>query len=106
MKKYKYSEIADMFYKHNVDNNITSQFGDPNRMTAVVVFKASNWPNADYSLESRSYEFVSDNKRFVPGMGGNSVFANSLDGTDSIRLDWYLGQWEIDYCYLKDRGAD
>ena len=69
-----------------------------------MVFKAENWPDKDYSEESRSYAFSSDNKYFVPGMGGNSIYASSLDGTDSgVRLDWYLGEWKIDYCYIKEQ---
>lgn len=101
MTKITWQDVCNIFSKHNEDNNITSQFGDPNRINAVVVFKASNWPDKAYPLESRSYRVASDNKRFIGGMGGNSAFAESLDGTDSIRLDWYLGQWKIDYCYIE-----
>ena len=102
MKKLTLSELFKAFYKHNEENNITSQFADEHPLLGVIVFKSENWPNQDFSLESRSYLFSSDNKFFISGMGGNSIFASNLDNTDHIRLDWYLRDWKIDYCYLKE----
>lgn len=102
MKKMTFDEVYERFVKHNQENNVTSQFSDDDRLTAVVVFRSDNWPEKNYSLEARSYRFVSDNKYFLPGMGGNSIFANSLDQSDSgVRLDWYLGEWDVDYCYIE-----
>jgi len=98
--KMTYGEISDIFYKHNKENNIKNQFEDPNALEAVIVFSSDNWPNNNYSLESRSYKFSSDNKAFLTNMIGNSVFGESLDGTDRIRIDWYLHDWKVDYCYL------
>ena len=103
MNKLTFSQLCDAFHKHNEENNVTSQFDDDNRLTGVIVFKSSNWPKTDYSLESRSYRFTSDNKYFVPGMCGNSIFASNLDGTDKcIRLEQYIGRWKIEYCYIED----
>lgn len=102
-KHITFEQLCNAFYKHNEDNNVTSQFDDPNPLVGVVVFKSENWPHQDYSLESRSYRFTSDNKFFISGMGGNSIFANNLDKTDhGVRLDWYLGSWQIDYCYIEN----
>ena len=51
--------------------------------------------------KEKSYAFRSDEKYFLPSMGGNSIFASALAGIDrGIRLDWYLGEWKIDYCYI------
>ena len=103
MKKMTFAEVCEKFYKHN-EGRVASQFADDERLIGVVVFKAENWPDKDYSEESRSYAFSSDNKYFVPGMGGNSIFADCLDGSDrGVRLDWYLGEWKIDYCYIKEQ---
>lgn len=103
MKKMTFEEVCEKFYKYNEDR-VASQFSDEERLIAVVVFKADNWPEKDYSEESRSYAFASDNKYFVPGMCGSSIYANNLDGTDrGVRLDWYLGEWKIDYCYIKEQ---
>lgn len=52
----------------------------------------------------------SDNKAFLDGMGGYSIYASCLDGTDPcVRLEAYMraehgGEkgWKVDYCYIKD----
>ena len=105
MKKITFTELCEKFYKHNEENGVTSQFADKKALVGVVVFKQESWPDAkeEYALESRSYALSSDNKFFVPGMGGNSIYADCLDGTDrGVRLDWYLRDWKIDYCYIKE----
>jgi hypothetical protein len=102
MKKMTLQEVFALFYKHN-EENPTTQFGDEKRLTAVVVFKQGPWFNAEYTETERSYQFSSDNKYFIPGMGGNSIYANCLDGVERcVRLDWYIHKWEVDYCYLVD----
>lgn len=102
MEKITFSKLCDLFYKHNEENNVTSQFEDKNALTGVVVFKDEG-VNKSYSLESRSYRFSSDNKYFISDMNGRSIFANNLDNTDKgIRLDWYLVEWKIDYCYIEE----
>ena len=62
-----------------------------------------------YSEESRTYVVSSDNKAFIPNMGGYSIYGSSLDGEDSmVRLDQYMATeyggkngWKIEKCYLK-----
>ena len=98
--KMTYGEISDIFYNHNKENGIKQQFSDPNPLEAVIVFSSENWPDKDYSLESRSYKFSSDNKGFLTNMIGSSVYGESLDKSDRIRIDWYLHDWKVDYCYL------
>ena len=104
MKKLTFEQVYERFVKHNEEKKVTSQYSasKSNRLVGVVVFKSENWPGKDYSLESRSYQFVSDNKYFIPGLGGNSIFADCMDGSEEgIRLDFYLSSWEIDYCYIE-----
>lgn len=105
IEKLTLKELLEEIHKHNALHHVTSQYGDKNPLTCVIVFKNESWPKRkrDYTVEERSYEFRSDNKRFVPGMGGNSIFASCLDGSDDlIRLDYYLGDWVVDYCYIKE----
>ena len=65
----------------------------------VVVFTEDSFQHK-YSLESRSYAFNTDNKWFKPYALGNSLFSTCLDKHDrGVRLDWYFGDWKIDYCY-------
>ena len=108
IKKLTYKELLELIHKHNALNKVERQFEDKNALQCVIVFKNESWPHRrmNYSLKSRSYRFRSDNKRFISGMGGNSIFAECLDGSDEfVRLDYYLGDWKIDYCYIME-GAD
>lgn len=61
---------------------------------AQVTYKASNWP-VEYSYESRTYEFSPNNRYFESGKISNSLYGHNLDGTESIRLDWYP-EWEVE----------
>lgn len=105
MKKLTYRELRELIYKHNEENNVQRQYADKNPLTCVIVFKNDSWPDRDkdFSLKGRSYKFRSDEKFFLPGMCGRSIFAETLDGSDSCRLDWYLGEWSIDYCYILEQ---
>ena len=62
----------------------------------------------EYSLDSRTYCFSSNNKAFIPNMGGYSIYASSLDGVDRmVRLEQYMAAeqggsngWKIERCYM------
>lgn len=101
MEKITFNEMFDIFYKHNEENGIKTQFSDPNRLGGVIVYTKDSF-DKEYPLESRSYRVASDNKYFVPHLGGNSLFGNCLDGSENcVRLDWYFSAWKIDYCYIE-----
>lgn len=71
-------------------------------ITGVVVFSEDNWEEK-YSLESRSYAMSSEGKLFNPNLIGTCTFASNLDGTDvCIRIDYYIDDWKVDYCYIKN----
>ena len=63
-----------------------------------------------YSEEQRTYAVSSNNKAFIEGMGGYSIYASSLDGSDPcVRLEAYMADehggkdgWKIERCYMKD----
>jgi len=97
-----YTQLNQIIRKHNEENHVTLQYGDKNPLYCVAVFSASNWPDKDYDIKSRSYIFRSDEKWFLPNMGGNSWYASSLDGADKqVRLDWY--DWKADNYYVADK---
>ena len=104
MKKLTYKELLDAIHEHNEKNNITIQYGDSKPLQCYIVFKNESWPGRKYSLKARTYKFRSDNKRFIPNLCGTSIFAECLDEWEDqcIRLDYYLGSWIIDYCYIKE----
>lgn len=67
---------------------------------AVIVFSQDSFTRP-YSQHQRSYAVKSDNKYFNPDMIGKSLYGNCLDGTDNgVRLDWYLGTWKVEFCYI------
>ena len=100
MKKLTFEKVCEKFYAHNAGRPVT-QFDDDKRLNAVVVFKQGSWFNREYTEDERSYRFSSDNKYFIQGMGGQSIYATCIGDKENIRLDWYLGEWEVDYCYIE-----
>ncbi len=59
-------------------------------------------------MERRTDAVSSDNKAFRPNMGGYSIYASSLDGSDPcVRLEQYMASeyggkngWQIERCYM------
>jgi len=81
-------------------------------LTAHIIFTEDSFAKP-YPLLSRTYRFDSDNKAFWPDMGGYSIFAYCLDGTDQgVRLDWYMeeegniGGWKVEDCYILEQMRD
>lgn len=74
--------------------------------TAIVTFDPvkSKWrTDREYNELNSSYIFNSSCKYFNPNMGGSSIFASCLDGTDhGIRLDYYIHDWSIVSCIIFD----
>lgn len=101
-KKITFKELVDTFFAHNEEKGVTTQFGDENPLIGLVCFKNGPHFNKVYPEESRCYTFSSSNKYFIPGMAGNSIYASALDGSEDIRLDWYLNKWPMEYCCIKD----
>lgn len=77
-------------------------------LTGYIVFSQDSF-ELEYSLEERTYVVTSNNKAYRPNMGGYSIFASSLDGSDfGVRLDHYMADehggadgWKIERCYMK-----
>ncbi len=76
-------------------------------LTGYIVFSPASFEK-EYPLESRTYGVSSDNKAFQPNMGGYSIYAGSLDGSDPcVRLEQYMASeyggkdgWQIERCYM------
>ena len=76
-------------------------------LTGYIVFSPASFERK-YPLESRTYAVSSDNKAFQPNMGGYSIYASSLDGSDPlVRLERYMAAerggkdgWQIERCYM------
>ena len=81
-------------------------------LTAHIIFTEESF-DEPYSLLSRTYTFSSDNKAFWSKLGGYSIFASCLDGTDQrVRLDWYMAEegnkdgWKVQECYILEQMHD
>ena len=80
-----------------------------NHTTGYIVFTADSF-DKPYTEEQRTYVVSSNNKAFIDGMGGYSIYASSLDGSDKcVRLEAYMADehggkdgWKIEKCYVKD----
>ena len=67
-----------------------------------------------YSEAERTYIVSSNNKAFIPGMGGYSIYGSSLDGSDvCVRLEGYMAAerggssgWKIERCHLVEPSKD
>lgn len=79
-------------------------------MLGFIVFTEDSF-DKPYSELSRTYAVSSNNKAFQAGMGGYSIYASCLDGTDPcVRLEGYMAAekggengWKIERCYTKDQ---
>lgn len=76
-------------------------------LTGYIIFSPASFTE-EYSQESRTYVVSSDNKAFQPNMGGYSIYASALDGSDPIvRIEQYMAAerggrdgWQIERCYM------
>lgn len=76
-------------------------------LSGFIVFSPASF-DKEYSVESRTYAVSSDNKAFRPNIGGYSIYASSLDGSDPcVRLEQYMASeyggkngWQIERCYM------
>lgn len=77
-------------------------------LSGLIVFTEDSFTD-HYSEESRTYSVSSQNKAFQPGMGGYSIYASAIDGSDPmVRLECYMAAerggedgWVVETCYLK-----
>lgn len=99
MTKLTFEELKAKMIAFNNEYNITTKGTGP-VLEGVIVFTEDTF-SKPYSLEERSYKVTNQNKAFLPNCFSNSIFGNSLDGSDmNVRLHDYIGDWKIDYCYF------
>lgn len=90
-----YAELSSLFSTVN-DKKLPPIDG-------FIVFTPESF-DVPYNLESRTYVVSSNNKAYQAGMGGYSIYASCLDGTDPcVRLEGYMrgtNSWKIEKCYM------
>ena len=108
MKKIRmtYAEMKARFREHE---SLPYQGRTPQHLVGYIVFTEGSF-DKEYSKESRTYEVSSNNKAFIPGMGGYSIYGSAIDGSDyGVRLEQYMaeergdaGNWIVDHCYMME----
>lgn len=101
MEKITYAELAAAFRRHEREAT------DGTHLTGYIVFTEDSFTQP-YSLEARTYGVSSNNKAYLPNMGGYSIYGSAIDGSDPlVRLEGYMAAekggkdgWQVDYCYL------
>jgi hypothetical protein len=100
VKKMTWSELSDYIYAYNArhDNHYNHI---KKRLVAAVVFSndSPGW-DKEYSLEDRTYKFGNGEKYWYGECGGSSLFALCPAESGLVRLDWYLPEWVVEYCYI------
>lgn len=97
-----YSEMTGKFYE-------AERSGTGQHLTGYIVFSQDSFKEP-YSEAARTYVVSSNNKAFIPGMGGYSIYGSALDGSDPcVRLERYMQDekggaegWKIERCYMKE----
>ena len=101
MERMTWWEAHNYLSEYNRKNNVTSKGSCEKKCKMVAVISADSF-DKEYSLEARSYIFSNDNKAFIDGMGGYSIFAGSMDDSDPcVRLEQYVEgpnpAWKVEY---------
>ena len=100
MERLTLDELQVKMIQFNREYNIKTKGAGPT-ISAVIVFTEDTF-SKPYSLEERSYRVTNHNKAFLPDCFSNSIFGNSLDGSDkNVRLHEYIGDWTVEYCYFE-----
>mgnify|MGYP001205265367 CR=1 FL=1 len=104
-------KVVDMTYGELVSRfrEVEKSGHGKTHLTGYVTFTEDSFAQP-YSESSRTYAISSNNKAFIPNMGGYSIYASCLDGTDQcVRLEQYManefggaGGWKIQRCYTKE----
>ena len=100
-KEMSYAELSTLFRSVNEKHL--------DHITGYVIFTKDSF-DKPYNKESRTYAISSNNKAYQSGMGGYSIYASCLDGTDPcLRLDGYMrgeNAWKIEKCYMIQEDYD
>ena len=106
---YAEPQEVDMTYQEMKSRFREAEKEHGKHLTGYIVFSQDSY-SKQYSLEARTYVISSDNKAFQPNMGGYSIYATALDGTDKgVRLEQYMADerggkdgWKVERCYMKE----
>ena len=94
-------ELCDYIHEYNEKNQ--NEYNHINkRLVAAVVFSndSPTWDRHDYSEEDRTYKFGNGEKYWYGNLCGSSLFAVCPAESGLVRLDYYIHEWKVEYCYI------
>lgn len=97
------SQIYKLFEDHNKFLGIKTKGQDNQPLVGYIVLK-NEWFREELRPlpeEKRTYRFTSDNKAFIPGQGGYSVFAFCDADGDCTRIE-HIADAYIERYYMKE----
>lgn len=105
---YAEPEDIEMSYAEMISRFREAERTGGDHVQGYIVFTEDSFTKP-YPEEARTYVVSSNNKAFQPNMGGYSIYASSLDGSDPmVRLEGYMqaergGEkgWKIERCFMK-----
>lgn len=103
MERMTWYEAKHYLTEYNRKHNTVRKNGMCENICKMVAVISEDSFDKEYTLEERSYIFTNDNKAFIDDMGGYSIYARCMDGSDQgIRLERYVdyGNWKVEYCYI------
>lgn len=103
-----YPELRNVLREKNLTSQKLDIPGMADHYTGYVIISEDSF-TAPYSLAERTYKFSNNNKAFIPGAAGYSIYAESLEGDDYVRLEQYISYgsgWKIEDCFLQIPDAD
>ena len=104
MKTYmSYEEMKARLWKHNLDD------ANAPAICGYIRFTVDGFKDKTLTDDERTFRVWSDNKAFMPGMGGYSVFGYNIGLHESLRLDTVMSDecgahdWMVtDKCWMED----
>lgn len=100
--EFSYGEMTELFANAEQSKK---------HISGYIVISQDSFPE-HYPESARTYAVSSDNKAFQPNMGGYSIYASAIDGSDPmVRLEQYMAAekggkdgWKIERCYMREPG--
>ena len=96
-----WSELCDYIHAYN-DRNQNEYNHVKKHLVAAVVFSndTPSWNRHDFSLEERTYTFGNAEKYWYGNLCGSSLFSTCPAERGLVRIDWYIHEWKVEYCYI------
>lgn len=106
---YSEAPTVEMTYQEMAKRFCEVEKSREKSVDGYIVFTEDSF-SKPYTEEQRTYVVSSNNKAYIPNMGGFSIYGSSLDGSDTnVRLERYMADlhggkdgWKVERCYMKD----